>query len=315
MHHQATDLRGFLNFLELWAQINRGEDIDFTTISTNWTRDPIRFFAGVDADLANPPTPPGFMIVPPADADAPSYITQPAAVTRWTISKASMERLKTDFLPSTSDSWISSGDAISTLLWGVLTRARHSAGIGRTAIGRSSEESQTETLIAAADGRDRAPDGNMMNGQYFGNFNPLYATTVARSDLLSLESEAASRVALAIRNALKAQLVPSKLAEKIQFLENAQNRKPPARVGFAADVIMTNWSRNDLQGPKMDFGEGRPFVVTAGAGSSFPPAFILLTQDKVSGDSAVLLTVEADAVALMNGDRLLNQYATLVKLH
>jgi hypothetical protein len=29
IHHQVTDLRGYLDFVEIWAKLARGEAIDF----------------------------------------------------------------------------------------------------------------------------------------------------------------------------------------------------------------------------------------------------------------------------------------------
>ncbi|KAG0006519.1 hypothetical protein BGZ80_005234 [Entomortierella chlamydospora] len=212
-----------------------------------------------------------------------------------------MERLKSDFSPSASsneyksDLWISSGDALATLICGAITRARESGNVARLE-GRSSVESQTEYIMMAADGRDRAPQGNMSNGQYFGNFNPLWT----------------SRIALAFRKALSLDLTPQVIADKISFLEDPRNTKPHGRIGFSADIILTNWCRFDLQGPKLDFGWGKPFRSTDGGGSIFPPGYSIMTQEKDSGDVFVMMTVELGGAEALQADLLLNNYATLV---
>ncbi|KAF9992817.1 hypothetical protein BGZ79_002601 [Entomortierella chlamydospora] len=164
----------------------------------------------------------------------------------------------------------------------------------------------------AADGRDRAPQGNMSNGQYFGNFNPLWSTTISRSDLLSVTCESASRIALAFRKALSLDLTPQVIADKISFLEDPRNTKPHGRIGFSADIILTNWCRFDLQGPKLDFGWGKPFRSTDGGGSIFPPGYSIMTQEKDSGDVFVMMTVELGGAEALQADLLLNNYATLV---
>ncbi|KAF8935074.1 hypothetical protein BGZ58_005265 [Dissophora ornata] len=222
-----------------------------------------------------------------------------------------MERLKSDFSPSVSkehksDLWISSGDALAALLCGVITRARENAAVARLE-GRSSLESQTERIAMAADGRGRAPQGNM-SGRYFGNFNALWSATVSRSDLTSLTCESASRVALAIRNDLNIQLSPEAIADKISFFEAPQNATPAGRIAWTADVILTNWCQFDLQGPKLDFGWGKPFCSTPGGGSIFPPGYCLMTQEKDSGDVSVLMTVEQEAQS--EADQLAETMAT-----
>ncbi|KAF9188240.1 hypothetical protein BGZ51_000701 [Haplosporangium sp. Z 767] len=225
-----------------------------------------------------------------------------------------MERLKGDFSPSASegyksDLWISSGDALAALISGVITRARQNTNVARLQ-GRSSIESQTEEIAMAADGRDRSPQGNMSGGRYFGNFNTLLSATVSRSDLLSLDYDAASRVALAIRNELNLQLSPEAIADKISFFEAPENTNPPGRIDWSADIILTNWCRFDLQGPKLDFGWGKPFCSTDGGGSVFPPGYCIMRQEKDSGDVFVMMTVEQEGADELKADSLLNKYAT-----
>ncbi|CAF5013023.1 unnamed protein product, partial [Rotaria sp. Silwood1] len=323
IHHQVTDLRGFLDFLELWAQLARGEPIDFTKIPDDWCHNPGRFFPGLirESSFPTPPSPPPFTVLPAPAIGPPSFLLAPSEVTRWRFTKSTMERLKIDFSPSAassiehkSDLWISSGDVLAALLSGVITRARENAKVARLQ-GRSSLESQTEKIAMAADGRDRSPQGNMSGGRYFGNFNTLWSATVSRSDLLSLTCESASRVALGIRNALNLQLSPEAIAHKISFFEDPQNNKPPGRIVWSADVILTNWCRFDLQGPKLDFGWGKPFCATAGGGGTYPPGYCMMMQEKSSGDVFVIMTVEQEGADGLKADSLLNKYATLVTAH
>ncbi|KAG0164345.1 hypothetical protein DFQ28_010436 [Apophysomyces sp. BC1034] len=318
IHHQVADLRGFLDFLEIWAQLARGETIDFTKIPDDWSHNPGRFFSGLikDSTALTRPSPPPFMVLPTPATGPPPFLLAPSEVSRWKFTKSSMERLKSDFSPSASskehksDMWISSGDALAALLCGVITRARENANVARLQ-GRSSLESQTEKIAMAADGRGRSPQGNM-SGRYFGNFNTLWSATVSRSDLLSLTCASASRVALAIRNTLNLELSPEAIAHKISFFEAPQNTTPPGRISWSADIILTNWCQFDLQGPKLDFGWGKPFSSTSGGGNTFPPGYCIMTQEKDSGDISVMMTVEQEGADGLKADSLLNKYATLV---
>lgn len=316
MDHRAADLRGFLDFLELWAQIARGEAIDFKQIPADWSRTPGRFFSGLIKESTKPMAPPGYTVLPAVPTGPPAFLLRPSAVSRWKFTKDAVERLKNDFSPSApskerKSEWISSGDALTALLCGVITRARENANVARLE-GRSSLESQTETLAVAADGRDRSPQGNMAGGQYLGNFNTLFFPTVSRSDLLSVTLESASHVALDIRNALNLQLAPEAIAHKIAFFEAPQNARPPGRIAWTADVIMTNWCRFDLQGPKLNFGWGKPFSATAGGGT-YPPGYFILMQEKDSGDIFAIVAVEQEGAEKLKADLLLNKYAQLVQ--
>lgn len=313
MNHQAADLRGFLDFLELWAGIARGEAVDFTRVPDDWSRNPGRFFPGlIEESTVSPPPPPPFTVLPAPATGPPPYLLAPSKISRWRFTKSSLERLRGDLSPSSeSGLWISSGDALATLLCGVIARARENGNVARLQ-GRSSLESGTERIAMAADGRERSPQGNMSGGRYFGNFNTLWCATVSRSDLLSLTRESASRVALAIRDALNLQLSPVAIAHKISFFEDPQNAKPPGRIDWSADLILTNWCRFDLEGPKLGFGWGKPFCSTAGSGGSFPPGYCVMTQEKDSGDIFVMMTVEHEGADGLKADSMLNEYATLV---
>ncbi|KAI7817751.1 transferase [Gamsiella multidivaricata] len=323
IHHQVADLRGFLDFLELWAQLARGEAVDFTKIPDDWSHNPGRFFPGLISESTVPTSPPPpFMVLPAPATGPPPFLLAPSEITRWKFTKSSMERLKSDFSPSASasasskehksDLWISSGDALAALLCGVITRARNNANVARLQ-GRSSLESQTEEIAMAANGRDRSPLD--MSGRYFGNFNTLWSATVSRADLSSPICESGSRVALAIRNALNLQLSPEAIAYKISFFEAPQNTQPPGRIDWFADIILTNWCQFDLQGPKLDFGWGKPFCATAGGGSVYPPGYCMMTQEKDSGDVFVMMTVEKEGADGLKADSLLNKYATPVPVH
>ena len=321
IHHQVTDLGGFLDFLELWAQIARCEPVDFTKIPDDWSHNPGRFFSGLIGESSFSTPPPPFTVLPASKTEPPQFLMAPSDVTRWKFTNSAMKRLKNDLSPSAASSeehksnlWISSGDALVTLLCGVITRARENAKVARLQ-GRSSLESQTEEIAMAADGRDRSPQGNMSGGRYFGNFNTLWSATVSRTDLLSLTCESASRVALGIRKALNLQLSTEAIAYKISFFEDPQNTEPPGRIAWSADIILTNWCKFDLQGSKLDFGWGKPFCATAGAGGTFPPGYCIMTQEKSSGDVFVMMTVEQEGADSLKADPLLNKYATLVTVH
>ncbi|KAF9349651.1 hypothetical protein BGX34_001673 [Mortierella sp. NVP85] len=315
MNHMVADLRGFLDFVELWAQLSRGEAVDFTKIPDDWSRTPGRFFSGLIREPTDPtpppPPPPPFVLLPTPATGPPPSLLVPSEVTWWKFTKSSMEQLRSDFSPSASDQWISSGDALAALVCGVITRARERAGVARLE-GRSSLETPTESIAMAADGRERAPQGNMAGGRYFGNFNTLLGVTASRSDLLSPTRESASRVALAIRTALNLQLTPKAIADKISFFEAPENTTPPGRIVFSADVILTNWCRFDLQSPKLDFGWGKPFHATNGAGGAYPPGYCIMTQVKDSGDVFVMMTVEQKGGDELRADSMLKTYAALV---
>ncbi|KAF9926234.1 hypothetical protein BGZ67_008233 [Mortierella alpina] len=313
IHHQVADLRAFLDFLELWAQIARGESIDLATIPDDWSRNPGWFFPKVKSTAQTRPPPPPFTVLPAPATGPPAILMQPSVITRWNFTKSSMERLKADFSPAASQDhpsglWISSGDALASLLCGTITRAREDGNVPRVE-GRSSAESPYESIAMAADGRVRAPAGNMANGRYYGNFNPLCSASVSRSDLLSLSCAAASRVALAVRGALNLQLSPDAIARKISFFEDPQNTKPSGRIVWTADIILTNWCRFDLRGPKLDFGWGKPFRSTSGGVTVYPPGYCILTEDKDSGVVSVMMTVEQVGADRLKADSLLNKYA------
>ncbi|KAG0288049.1 hypothetical protein BGZ96_008105 [Linnemannia gamsii] len=313
LNHQVADLRGFLDFLELWAQLSRGEPVDFTRIPDDWERTPGRFFSELIRQFegVSLSAPPPFVLFDTPQLGPSAYLLAPSAVTNWKFTKSSLEQLKQDLSPpSGSGRWISSGDALSSLVSGAVTRAREDRKIARLE-GRSSEESAVESIAMAADGRDRAPRGDMAGGRYLGNFNNLWGLIVSRADLLSPTAESAGRVALAIRTNLEIQLSSDSVAKRVAFFDKPEIKNPPGLVGWASDVVLTNWCRFDLKGPKLRFGWGeKPFMATSGGVTVYPPAYSLMTQDKETEDVYVLLTVEREGEDALVGDVLLNQYAT-----
>ena len=310
VHHQVTDLRGYLDFVETWSKLARGETIDFSKMPTSWLRTPMKYFDGLHTQAGVPVPPPGYSVLPNPPTDPPSFAA--SEITYWNFTKQDVEKIKEEFSPiannfiSTPDQWISSGDALASLCWGAITRARRDGSIPRSTM----SDSRNERLAMAADGRDRAPRGDMQ-GSYFGNFNLLISASVLRDDLMLPTPEASSRVALGIRQAIRDQLNPKAVAHKISFYEAPENAKPPGRIIWFGDVVMTNWCRFDLTGPNVDFGWGEPFRATAG-GDVYPPGYVRMLQDKNSGDISVLVTIEVPAAEYLRSDSLLRKYGTLI---
>ncbi|EPB92015.1 hypothetical protein HMPREF1544_01078 [Mucor circinelloides 1006PhL] len=309
-NHQLTDLRGTLDFLELWASLNRGEPVDVNHIPDDWTHTPGRFFQGLTRPSA-PQAPLPFHLLDTPALGPPAYLLVPSVVTFWKFTSHDLRQLKKDLLPLDPTAWISSGDALASLVCGVITRARQQAAVPRLE-GRSHEQEPHEQVVMAADGRDRAPKRDMTGGHYFGNFNPLWNATISRSDLLEATPASASRVALAIRTALNKELSPESIGYKISFFEDPNNNQPPGRIAWSADMILTNWCKNDLKGPKLDFGWGKPFHATSGRGGTLPPGYCLMTHDYDTGDTTVLMTVEEKGLDELKSDSLLNRYATQI---
>jgi hypothetical protein len=320
LHHWLADLRGFLDFLGVWSKVARGEQVDLQNIPQDWSHTPGRFFTEHCTPLeASLLAPHGYKVLPYPPTDLPIF--SPAEAQSWKITGSGLAELKNDFTAEVCKSetsavpiWISSGDALTALLWGVITRARESAKVPHMhGFGRSSEESGTETIGTAADGRERSPNENMVRGRYFGNFNLLFFTTVPRSDLLSTDVKSASHVALALRTSLNKQLSYKAIADRIQFMEAPENGKPHGRIVWSADVVFTNWCHFDLQGDDMDFGWGKPFDATAGRGV-VPGGFARLLQQKSIGAVNILISVEKEGANAVKSDILLNKYATLIKI-
>ncbi|KAG0049993.1 hypothetical protein BGZ83_005200 [Gryganskiella cystojenkinii] len=312
LHHQVADLRGFLDFLELWSGLCRNEPVDFTRIPDDWTRTPGRFFSELmpkSGGLISPPPP--FTLLDTPQLAPPAFLMAPSVVTNWKITKDAMEQMKKDFSPPSADLWISSGDALAAILAGTITRARQGANVRRLE-GRSTVESGIESIAMAADGRERSPKRDMAGGHYFGNFNNLWSLTVSREDLNTATGEAAGRVALAIRSGLDTQLSAEAVAKRVAFFDQPEINHPPGRVAWSADVILTNWCRFDLKGPKLDMGWGHPFEATSGGATVFPPAYCLMYQDKATGDTFVLMTIEQEGETLLKSDPLMTTYGSLI---
>ncbi|KAH8921167.1 hypothetical protein BT69DRAFT_1283369 [Atractiella rhizophila] len=297
LHHQVADLNGCLDFLELWASTARGEAPNLTTVPKNWLHDVERYFPGVPSEIPAETPPPGFTLLD----SLPGFSLPPTSITKWKIPKSNLEQLKKDLSPNSGEDWISSGDALATLIWGAIARARHNGKVAKA------NPSSTETLISASNLRDRFPP-DLAREPYFGNCNPLFATTVPRSHLLSPTHECASLIAVEIRKALNTQMSPKALIHKMSFLEAARRCNPPRTAVFVGDVIMTNWSRFNLQGPKLDFGWGTPFETTSGGGV-LPPGFSRIQADGDKGDLNFILTVEQEGAEHLEADIFLQRYA------
>ncbi|KAI8060973.1 transferase [Gongronella butleri] len=310
MNHQVCDLRGFLDFVELWAQLTRGEPADSAKIPDDWTRTPGRFFTPVEGKVSAPAP----FLVGDTSGALGKMMSVPSTVTRWRIPAAKMAELKRDLSPNTDDgddAWISTGDALVALVSGAITRAREAGHVER--VGRSPLEQGMEVVAMAADGRERAPRGDMANGRYFGNFNNLWSIPVSRADLASPTPAASSRVAVAVRKGIDQHLSPQAVANRVAFFDDPDNLAP-GRVSWAADIILTNWCKFDLEGPKLDFGWGKPTSSTDGSGTNtfFPPAYSVIKQQKDSGDVILLITVEVPGGDALKTDVLLTKYGTLL---
>ncbi|KAG9319145.1 hypothetical protein KVV02_007461 [Mortierella alpina] len=311
MHHQVADLGGFLEFLELWAQITRGDSIDFTNIPDDWTRHPGRFFPS-SFDISTESTLSPFKLNSAPATGQPAFSPLMASsVSKWRFTKTSLEKLKNDLSPIASQKyksglWISTGDSLTALACGAIVRARSHANVPRFQ-GRSSLESEMEIIGMAANCRDRCSLGLKASGRYFGNFVTFCMAPVSRSNLLSPVSDSASRVAVAIRDNLSYECSPRAIARKIEYIE-AQNIKLH---GLTVDIGLSNWCQFDLKGPKLDFGWGKPFRTTDG-GNVYPPGACVMMKDYDSEDVVVTISVEEEGEEVVRADPLLNKYAELV---
>lgn len=135
MHHLVTDLAGFVNFLETWSALSRGEAVDPRRIPTQWAHTPERYF--LSPTTSHPSPPPGYKLL-----DGPSSVKlqfSEAHGSIWCISTDGLKQLKdalsSTLVPTAPQPWISSGDALSALLWGALSRAREAAGVPRDGYG------------------------------------------------------------------------------------------------------------------------------------------------------------------------------------
>ncbi|KAF8943098.1 hypothetical protein BGZ47_005811 [Haplosporangium gracile] len=198
---QFSYLREFLDFLELWAQFSRGEPVDFTRILDDWeqstssgtgTLRPLRY-----SNIRSI----GLLVGTLGGDELEVYKDFDGATETRSFTTCWFETL--DLV----------GGALAALVSGAITRARQDSKVARLE-GRSSEESDIESIAIAADGRERAPKGNMSEGRYLGNFNNLWGLTVPLSDLSTPTTEATGRAALAIRTHHKVQISAESVAKR-----------------------------------------------------------------------------------------------------
>ncbi|KAE9399214.1 hypothetical protein BT96DRAFT_994179 [Gymnopus androsaceus JB14] len=120
------------------------------------------------------------------------------------------------------NSWISSGDAFTALVWGAITRARHAIPNRVELYNDSYNHAGMELLLLAANGREQMGLGPSEPGEasrYFGNAVLALAVYAARTDLLEASVEATSRVAFTIRKTLQDGRTPEALAARVAFIE------------------------------------------------------------------------------------------------
>ncbi|KAI9266786.1 transferase family-domain-containing protein [Phascolomyces articulosus] len=315
-HHQVADLRSFLDFVEIWAALARGEHVDYKKIPKDWGRKPSQFFPPVQEESSIPPPWTSSSSPIPFEKMA-ERLFLPTQSVKLNISKDSVEQLKADFtLPiknsNNSDQWISKGDAIISLISGALTRARESINVIRP-WGRSNPDSQVEVISIACNCRvRRVPKGNVESHEYFGNLTkPSFATT-QRADLLSPTINAASQVALGIRNNLNQELSQKNITNHLGYFGKSEVIKSFGRVYTYWDVLFSSWYQYDLQTTAYDFGWGKPFLGITGSLDSTPvPGICILMNGENTGDIYVNLGVEHSCVESFKSDSLLNKYATL----
>ena len=318
IHHQVTDLRGYLDFLEVWSSLVRGETPAYSTLPRDFSHTPGRFLPPLSEEQDAHSAPPGYKALPLSSADGGGGSPfSPARITRWRFTPTQMSKLKKDMTASFSSpaQWISSGDAVAALAASSITRARNAANLPRLQCfgGGSSTDSLYDLIAMAADGRSRAPDGAMLNRQYFGNFNALPIISVSRTDLESPSLEGCARVALHLRQGLQEQLSPQALAHKTAFFEDPKHKHPEGRVAWNSDVTMTNWSGFDLEGSEFGLGWGSPFLTTDGSvGSAYPPGYVLFQRDGGTKGLLAMITVETEALAGLETDMFLQEYGTLI---
>ncbi|KAI8059477.1 transferase [Gongronella butleri] len=314
MNHLVCDLQGFLDFVELWARLTRGEQVDYTKIPDDWTRTPQRFFAPHSGKLM---VPPGIM-VGDSSQDTVQVAPAPSTTTRWHVPAAKVAQLKRDLAPDDDEMWISTSDALTVLISGAVTRARETSKVERQTgqVGftrRTPADHSVETIVIVADIREQALRGDMANGRYFGNACIALVVPVSRADLMSPTATAASRAAVAIRNHIKQRLSQKEISGHLAFLENP-GILVPGRTFCVTDIFVSNWCKFDLDGPKLDFGWGKPSHYTDGNGTetSLPPAISLIRQKKDSGDVFMLITVEVPGADALKNDPLLTKYGELL---
>ena len=205
-----------------------------------------------------------------------------------------LEALKSACAPEHGDGWLSTGDAVTAMLWRSLTRARQRAGIpaGNSAV-----------LAIAVDGRAREPDGRMTGGQYFGNFNVGVVATPAADDLVCGDLRAAAQL---VRGAVVTQTTAAHIVAKVALLEGIW---PVERIMPTFDVMMTNWTKFALTGPEMDFGWGSPLAATHGEASR-PAGSLTVLQ--VEEGQKLIIEIEVEAADLFKKDEDVLKYSELI---
>ncbi|KAJ3889218.1 transferase [Lentinula edodes] len=309
MHHHMADLTSYVDFLETWARLSRGDSNDLV-LPQSWSRD-----LNLPAPASVPSMMPGILILPPSLTPPPMPVIRVDGL-RWFISDASLAQLKTDCIAVLNSedpvrSWISSADAFTALVWGAMTRARHK--IPTKSMLFTNNDAELESLGVAVDGRERLGLGAGSPTRFFGNLNLSLAVYAPRADLLGANLKATSDVALIIRRTIQDESRPETIASRVAFLESKVEATKPYthRIVLEGDCRSTNWSKYDLT--KLDFGLGsnvKSVGTTLGTKSTYPAGMFLIV--KSSGGLVVATTVEKEADVLLKRDPLLTQYAEVL---
>ncbi|KAA1473424.1 transferase-domain-containing protein [Dentipellis sp. KUC8613] len=297
MYHLVSDLQGYLDFLFTWAKIARGEPVMPSSVPHTWARTPLQYFTGIAAPP--PASLPGYTVLD-APAPPPPGPPKPAAQIRYFVSDSNMKALKAECKPRLDTDgvpWISSGDALTALLWRASTRCRHGAGV---------KDGDRDVLGMAVDGRDRSEGKGMMNGQYFGNFIVGAALDLPTEMLLRKGADGLWRVAGAIRKGLTEQTTPEIIKAKVEFIQSVE---PFGRLMQQYDTMLSNWSRFPLTGPSLDFGWGAPTGYAIGD-TQFPAGVLSILGAK--GGVLSVLAMEEEAAELARNDEELLKYGKFV---
>ncbi|KAI9499138.1 hypothetical protein BDB00DRAFT_866627 [Zychaea mexicana] len=214
--------------------------VESLKVPHDWCRIPHRVFPSLPQGEPTT-TPPAFAPLSSSAASGLDRFLAPYKATRWRNFKNALATLKADLSPPViSCQWISSGNAVTSLVFGAKIK--------------------TETLVLPYRTRYRLPEakedleGQHDGGNYFGNLYNLCRSTVA--DLLSSAvEEGAARDAFAIRADLNAQLTPEAITNQIAFFkDNRATRSPDIEIASTADFLVSNLCRLDLQGSELNFG-------------------------------------------------------------
>ncbi|KAE9398277.1 hypothetical protein BT96DRAFT_995038 [Gymnopus androsaceus JB14] len=308
MHHYAADLTSYMDFIDAWAQLSRGEDLA-TYSSLSWTRN----FNNLSPPAAVPSTIPGIMILSPSSGPPPipTEFRQGDGL-RWFISDTNLAKLKADCMDLVKkkqvNSWLSSSDALTALMWGAMTRAQH-------AISNNIDPTRTvDSMNLAVNGRERIPGlGPLEAGgpsRYFGNLNLFLMVYTPRVDLLEASLGAMSRVALAIRKTLHDNTTPEAIAARVAFIEAQVEAKKQMLVELG-DCMTTSWSKYDMT--SFDFGLGldvQSVGTTIGTKATYPTGMIHITR--ASGGLIVTTIMKKEADELLKMDSVLTRYAQAI---